>query len=477
MVCLFLFCIAPAIHSQDFQFSATTREAYYKVLNLQFADVRRSLQNPQTPQEHYVLSFSEALELIVTEDHQLLGGYEAASEKRTDRKSAKKSADELLLQSEIHLQWAFVYLKFGQELDAAFRLRHAYLIAEDIRMQYPGYKAVYKISGLLNVLIGSVPDKYSWILGLLNMQGSVDTGLRQLHELSDMDHDLAFEATLWYAFIHGFILQAPEKAIEEMRNIGDENPLAAFLLANFHMKNASSERALAYLQRLESATRGTRIPYASYLKGEVYLHKGDYPRAIEAYTFFLRNYRGQNYVKDAHYKIGLCYWLDEKQEEAIIAFAEAENAGKESAEADKHAARNLASSEMPSIPLTRVRFFTDGGYYREATEVLDRTDANNFSERRHQVEWYYRKARLLHKQNRPEEAKPYYQKTIELAEMNEWYFAPNSCLQLGYLAREKGDTNEARTYFEKALTYRRHEYKNSIDSKARSALAQLKERR
>ena len=32
---------------------------------------------------------------------------------------------------------------------------------------------------------------------------------------------------------------------------------------------------------------------------------------------------------------------------------------------------------------------------------------------------------------------------------------------------------EARKYFEKSMSYKRHEYKNSIDSKARSALSRL----
>ncbi len=470
-----MFGFIATVSGQEFRFDPASREAYHKSLNLQFAEVRRSIQNPLTPQQHYVRSFAEVLELIVTEDQQLLDGYEKSFEKRTDRKTARKSADELLLQSEIHLQWAFVYLKFGRELDAALRFRQGFLIAEELRKSFPEYKAIYKITGLMNVLIGSVPDKYNWILGLLNMQGSVDTGLKQIQELSAMDHDFAFEATMWHAFIRGFILQDPERAIAEMGKITDDNPLAVFLLANFHIKNSSSERALFYLRRLESVSRGSRIPYSFYLKGEVFLHKGDYTQAIEEYSTFLRNYRGQNFVKDAHYKIGLCYWLDGRQEEAIIAFEEAENAGKESSEADKHAARNLASGELPSIPLTKVRFFTDGGYYRQAEELMDEISPEMLAEKRHQVEWHYRKARLFHKQDQPEKAVPYYEKTIELAAMNEWYYAPNSCLQLGYLAREQGNLKEARRYFEMALSYKRHEYKNSIDSKARSALAQLKD--
>src|SRR5690606_24849402 len=99
--------------------------------------------------------------------------------------------------------------------------------------------------------------------------------------------------------------------------------------------------------------------------------------------------------------------------------------------------------------------FTDGGYYRQAEELMDEINPEMLAEKRHQVEWHYRKARLFHKQDQPEKAVPYYEKTIELAAMNEWYYAPNSCLQLGYLAREQGNLKEARRYFEMALSYKR----------------------
>nr|HPI81275.1 hypothetical protein [Cyclobacteriaceae bacterium] len=56
---------------------------------------------------------------------------------------------------------------------------------------------------------------------------------------------------------------------------------------------------------------------------------------------------------------------------------------------------------------------------------------------------------------------------------NNWYFAPNAALQLGYIARADHNLAEARRYFELALDYRDHPYKNSIDSKARSALDRL----
>ena len=88
------------------------------------------------------------------------------------------------------------------------------------------------------------------------------------------------------------------------------------------------------------------------------------------------------------------------------------------------------------------------------------------------MEYYYRKARLSHKMNRAD-AVDLYLETIRMTGQENWYFAPNACLQLGYIYQGQNRLEEATEYFQRALAYRRHEYKNSIDSKARSALAQL----
>ena len=45
---------------------------------------------------------------------------------------------------------------------------------------------------------------------------------------------------------------------------------------------------------------------------------------------------------------------------------------------------------------------------------------------------------------------------------------------MGYLAQEAGKKAQARFYFEKALHYPWHEYKNSTDAKATLALRELK---
>jgi uncharacterized protein HemY len=480
IACLFLFC-SFAGNAQEWHFEATTQEAYDLVLNLQTDDAHQLIPEPKTPQEHYVMSLAEALELLLTEDAQNYTEYEDRFEQRLDRKTKLSSAEDLFLQAEIGLQWAFVHLKFGHEFDAALNLRQAYQTTQEIKQRFPGFTAVHKTSGLLDVIIGSVPEKYNWVLGLLNMEGSVDQGLEELESIRKSDHALAMEADLLYALVQGFVLQHPEtgwETVQEQLKQTPDNRLALFLGASLAIKNSKSEEALAMLKSLqEQQPQGLPLYYADYLKGEIYLHKGEYLNSISSYRWFLNHYKGQNYIKDAHYKIGLCYWLNGNTSDAQVQFKQARNLGKEASEADRYAARSVSESQLPHLKLTRVRYFTDGGYYAEATRLIQAIVPADLPTKRDKVEFAYRKARLAHKTDDRANAKQFYRQAIDLNGAESWYFAPNAYLQLGYIALAENDKTAAEMYFKKALEYKKHEYKNSIDSKAKSALAQLSNRK
>lgn len=475
IVCLFL--SLKSANAQHWMFDERTRNAYQMVLDLRIEEALQAIPEPKKAQEVYVVSLAEAVELLITENAEKFSDYENQFESRIETKWKGDDADHLFLQAELRLQWAFVYLKFGHEFDAALNLKQAYEITEECKKKYPKYQSIKKTSGLLQIIIGTVPEKYNWVLGLLGIEGSVATGLNELESLRTTDSALHFESNILFALVQGFILQQTQGAVDELKKIQQQYPsnkIALFLGAALAIKNSQSEDALAMLKQLSSIETGLRIYYADYLRGEVYLHKADYLNSLSAYRWFIDHYQGKNYIKDAHYKIGLCYWLNGNTNDAQVMFAEAKDVGLAESEADKYAARSLADPELPNVKLTKARYFTDGGYYDQAKNLLESMLPADMPTRRDQVEYHYRKARLAHKMNDPEAAKPSYQQTIDLAKDASWYFAPNACLQMGYIYTGENNFEKAREYFNRALSYKRHEYKNSIDSKAKSALAQLR---
>jgi TolA-binding protein len=445
------------------------------VLALKINEALELLGEPQTAQETYVVSLGQALELILTEDAEKYEDYYAQYESRLEKRSKSSLQDDLFLQAEIRLQWAFVHIKFGHEIDAAWNLRQAYLNMEDCRSKFPSFTPVNKTSGVLEILIGSVPEKYNWVLGLMGMQGSIAKGLEDIESLRT-EGLFKREADLLYAIIQGYVFQNTASAVKEIATVQSQYPqnrLVNFIAASLLIKNAQSEDALTNLLKIEETSDGLPLVFSYYLKGEVYLHKAEYLNAITAFRWFINNYKGQNCIKDAYYKIGLCYWLNGNSNDAREIFKQAKIMGKEDAEADKYAARCLAENELPNVPLSKVRYYTDGGFLGLAQQQLDSIRSSDLTTKRDQVEYFYRQARLSHKKENISEARNAYQETIRLSGNASWYFAPNACLQLGYLAWAENDTLTARSYFEQARDYPRHEYKNSIDSKAKTALSQL----
>jgi tetratricopeptide (TPR) repeat protein len=467
------------INAQTWQFEGKTKEAYDLTLNLQIPEALVLLGEPQTAQENYVASLAQALELILTEDPARYELYYPEYENRLGKRSKSSLDEDLFLQAEIRLQWAFVHAKFGHEIDAAWNLRQAYLNVQDCKRKFPDFGPIKKTSAVLEILIGAIPDKYNWVLSIMGMEGSIKNGLEDLQTLRSEKNPFQLEANLLLAIIQGYVLHKTDSAVAGMkmiRSLHPENALVDFLTASLMIKNAESDEALPIVQQLEVNTKAIPLTFSYYLKGEIYLQKADYLNSITSFRWFINNYTGQNCIKDAWYKIGLCYWLNGNSNDAREVFKQAKTEGKENAEADKYAARCLVETELPNIKLSKVRYYTDGGFYVLAQEQLNAIHEPDIPTTRDKVEFAYRTARLNHNTSKIDSAVENYKKTIALNGNNAWYFAPNACLQLGYIFLAKGDTASAKNYFQGARDYPRHEYKNSIDSKAKSALSQLSTR-
>lgn len=443
------------------------------------AEARAGIPKAETPQQIYVASLADILELLITENEVSFEKYEDRWSDRIDKLEDIDpiTADALFALAELRLQWAFTYLKFGHEVDAAWNIRQAYLQVQKCKEKFPDFVPVKKTSGVLEVMLGSIPEKYQWIISMFGMEGSVEKGLRELESLKDAGSDLSFETALIYHLTQGFILQQTAPAAGGLAQLITQYPdqrLLLFLGGCVAIKNSESEKALGYFKTLHENQNGLLIAYADYQTGEVYLHKGEYKLSIEHYQKFLSHYTGSNYVKDAHYKIGICYWLQGKSKDARKYFTKATTAGNESTEADRYAARSLAEKTDPNIKLSKIRYATDGGYYTQAEAIITSVTDSDIPSKKEKTEFVYRKARLFHKKNALTDAKQNYLQTITEAGEEPWYFAPNACLQLGYIFMDENNSAEAKKYFSKAITYKKHEYKNSIDSKAKSGLARLK---
>lgn len=474
IVCLFCLVRVSPTPAQQAADNLILR-AHRQILSLELNEARKALENDHRPEAFRLMSLAGTIDLLLTGNESRLPGALEQYENAINALKQQDGPEALFALADIRLQMAMVYLRFDQPFAASWNVRQSYVTVRACRQKLPSYSPLMKTSGVLEVMLGSIPDKYQWLLNLLDMRASVDRGMSELGALAKVQSPLGTESRLLYDLIQSFVLQetnAPCKDLTTMIRVDPANLLLLLVGASLAIKNNQSETALAHLGQLENLHTES-IPYVHYLKGEARLHKGDYPGAIASYTTFLETYAGKGHRKDALYKTGLCYWLSGDSTRSNAYFTKAGIAGSAGTEADDYADAQLNTNPYCNVKLTRVRFFTDGGYYKEAANALAGIVPEDLLDKKDQVEYYYRKARLAHKQLQLPSARLFYKQVIAMAGEGPWYFAPNACLQMGYLERDDGHLPEARAYFERVLNYRRYEYKTSIQSKARSALNEL----
>ena len=481
MACFFFLSFNTIAKENSWRFDSELENIYKLAINLQ-TDQAQTLLHKVTDKDRelykiYLQSLCESLDVFIGEDADKFVTMEKNFKARTKYlESLPISAETIFLRAELALHKGFNQINLGQEISAVFAIRQAYNLTEECLKKYPDFVPIKKTDGVMQVMVGSVPDKYHWFISLLGMKGSVSKGQKQLNELRTSPVSLNLEATIVYFAVKGLINQQIDEAArglsEKLKN-DPNNRLVMFLAVNMLVKNSQSEDAYNLIQNLDVHNSGLTLPYIEYIRGEILMQKNRYSDAIAAYQKFIRIYKAESFKKDATVKIALCYYLDGKINQALTYWEKAKETGKVKYDPDISAASFLSEKPFPNEKILKTRIYTDGGYFDEAREVFQTIKLSDLKSYKEQVEYYYRKARLAHKTNDVAAAELFYSQTLDMIGENPWYFGANSALQLGYIYQDKGNSKTARLYFEKALSFKKHEYKNSIDSKAKSALEQL----
>jgi hypothetical protein len=238
--CLFLLSAvsAPAIDNPadySWQFDAELYKAYLYVINLQPEKANEQLLKlgTKTSELHkmYVTTLNETLEILISEDDKKFEIIDARFKERLAYlEKLPVSPESLFLQAEINLQKGFCLINLSQEFNAVFAIRKAYNLTQECLKKYPHFIPIKKTSGAIQVMVGSVPDKFHWFMSLLGMKGSVVTGQKQLNELRNSRSSLNVEANILYFTVKGLINQQFAEASKGINDILKEQPENRLLL-------------------------------------------------------------------------------------------------------------------------------------------------------------------------------------------------------------------------------------------------------
>ncbi len=467
------------------QLTATSRRAYADVLKLRLGPARELLRpelakTPTSPSPLLVANCADFAELLITQDASRYEALTTAQETRlTALDKAPASALRDYARAEITLHLGLSQLLFKHLVVGGYHLRSGYRQMQDVARHYPAFVPARKTLGLCQFAIGSLPEGYHWLLTLLGLTANVDTGLQNLTLAANQPNDFQIESQIYLAMIREGYYKKTEEALrlaEHLQAQQPDNLLFSYLLITVNKRQHHGEAALAAFRARPTGPDYLPVAYLHHMAADLLLYKSEYAASERENLTFLREFRGAHYRKDAAFKLYLAAWLGGQPAASVARYREQINQpGPADVEEDNYAQHYYHEAVALNPILTRARLQTDGGYNQQALNTLRTFRVTSTTLWRDRIEEPYRRARAFQGLGRLDSAWFYFERTQTVAGPKApYYFAPQAALQQGYMAQEAGKKAQARFYFEKALHYPWHEYKNSTDAKAALALRELR---
>ena len=452
------------------------QNAYQKILDLQLSEARAELTNNFNNSHDeafkiYVLSLADFLELAIGRDPKR---YNELAERESVYLEALSDLDQSddfvhFIEGEIHLQWGLVMLSFEDNFSGSIRLFKAYRHTSKDKSEVP--IDLLKTEAVLNILLGLLPEKYDWILAILNIRPDLNKGTQQLEKIASSESIFKLEASILYAIFLSSYQADFEAADQIYQKINNHNNLLINYLNSIHLiKSGNNDRArksLGECIELSTATHFS-IPFIDYFMAETYNRKLDYHEALLWYERFL-NLNPDTYLKDASYKMYCIYILEGNRMKAEQYKSLGLSEGSLLSDRDRYAHDRLRNGFMPHRDLYPARLLFDGGYFQESINRLNRIMAESLVTTEEELAYHYRYARNYQKLNDIPMAMKYFRECTSIKNASNYYYWANAYIQMGHLVMKK-DPEQAKEYFKMALSYSGKDYKNSITSEAKAAL-------
>lgn len=484
-----LFAALPAF-SQTAAFNDPCKKAFDHITALELEKATYILENQKRAHTDntvicFLEDFIDFLKVFISEEDKL---YEQALDKRKERLARIEELPDdnpyrSYMKGEIYLHWASVRGKMGDRLSAALELNKAYRLLRDNQRNHPGFLPGKAGMGVIEVLIGTIPDKYNWVKTLLNLKGTVEGGRARIASLLEKaSEDTAYaylkQPTLFMlSFIELNTRHNIDRALmQRYRRLDSagilaEEPLMIFSYANLLQKKQANEETLRVLEYYSPSEQRYPFYYLDYMKGLAYLYKNS-ERCIHFFDRYLERFNGRHYIKSSYQKMAWYYLLngDTARYHNYIYFAA--KRGYAVLGADKSAMKEAEEKAIPNVALLEARLAFDGGYFDGAWKALAGFQKQG-APRKSVTEWYYRRGRILHETEKYQGALSYYDTAFRKGKDLDAYFAANAALMSGRVYEELGNKQQARQQYERCLELSGFDYELSIHQKAEAALLRV----
>jgi hypothetical protein len=389
----------------------------------------------------------------------------------------KNSPYYLFSKALLYFQWSIIQIKYGDYWDAAWDFRKAYQLFKENKIKYPHFTPNNIYLGVQEAVMSTIPNGYKWVTTILGLKGNMKEGMLLLKNYS-FSNEILFkeESRVYYIYLKNYLendIAGANQLINTYQMDIINNPLFVFMASNLALNNKKAQLAESILLKRNKSADYMPFPMLDYELGDAKMKKLDYS-AVQYFQKFIQQHKGSFYIKDALYSIALCYYLIDDQKMANEYVAKVKTKGNADTDADKQALKRASKGVFPNKLLLKSRLLNDGGYNIEALKIATSILPHTLKSDGEVLESIYRMGRIYDDLAEYDKALFYYHLTIEKGSHSTEYFAARACLQAGYIYEKKGLVAKAKEYYHKELSLGDHDFKNSLDQRAKSSLNRLK---
>lgn len=485
VLCTILCFVSVLVTAQKAHFTVSPNciEAYKQMVSFKLGAGRAALTKEikKDPYNHLIIllqNYEDFIRLTFKDDPALYARRKAYKDKRIQflNRSNKQSPYYRLSKGIIHLQWSLIHIKYKENWKAANDFRKAHALFKENRKLHPSFAETDIFYGAQKSIIGTIPKDYQWISNFIGLRGNIKQGIslvkKGVNANTKLFHD---DAIFYYIYLNEILLNDSKKALRLIQSykVDDKNKyLYTFMTSNLMLNNFKAKETIRILNSRNKSSAYMQPIIFDYALGAAFLHIGEYDKAIPYLKKYL-NSKSYFYKKDAALKIAYAYYLTNNKQNSNLYKSKIKKVGTLITDMDKQAQKIAGKSSFGDKNLLRARLLFDGGDFGTCIKILEDANFKSKISTTEQLEWNYRLARVYDESNEINKAITFYKATIHAPNPSREYYSARAALQLAFIYEKKNQRTLATQYFKKVLSLTGHQYKTSLDHKAKSGLLRI----
>lgn len=459
-------------------------DAWEKMMELEVVSAKKIIQkeireNPTNYYTYYLDQTNEFIELLSNPSEEAYSRFLINYQDRRDIMDDKETTSPYYMacESDMMLQTSIVNTLYGDKLSGVRRGYKAYRLTYDNLDDYPDFLMSKKNDGFFNVSLSNLPPFVRWAASFFGVKGdqTVGFGLLFNYFLAEKDTRGLNAAAVLYLVNAFKINREPGLAFKFIQSLDSsirDYRLVRYFYGNTAYRSGHNEAAYRIFREFDPEKVEMPFPAYDYMMARILMRKLD-PGAIKYLEDYLQVTGNDNYLKEINYYIAL-YWLINGDQKKFEHYRKITcSVGREVQERDREAMYECSLDYTPDAELVKARLLTDGGYYDEAYSILDKHKPTMNDAVARQLEYALLMGRYSDHKKMKKTAITYYKKVIRLGKDEDYYFASDAALRLGFIY-QKTDKQKAIDYFELAGHLYEKDYYEYIDDMANRQLSLLK---